>query len=357
MDNENQRYIEYFQRQLAPEGSDAFWKGRKVWFEENRVELSEQLHSLSKSDGDRLQTLATSILKHEDQGEYDSFFAKEIFEPLVEIALDICKKNKIELKNPVKFVNSPGLDPSPVALASSAEHLLFAGQGTFSFCNYWSKVFSSAIAEVAELPEEERNSPEAIVQKLLQGNVIMDAARLSLRYAHSGSLVGFGRMAQDDDLTAFRTLLVNAMEIFAIGHEIGHFLAHEDYPETSGIRPGQDAKSHELECDAIGLAISTEYGVRNKNPFAFQLIGPLLLFYALHTCERVKSILVDEEPIRSDSHPTHEERFSHTLNFLSKVGASKDVMEGVHFTLEVALCVGSQVQVIAQKLKTHTNGE
>lgn len=353
MDRENQRYIEYFQRQLAPEGADSFWQGQKEWFETNRPAIAERCLSLSKKAGDRLQVLAESVLAHEDQSEYENFFAKQIFEPLVQDALEICEQNGIAPKKPIRFVNSPGLDPSPVALPSSAEHLLFAGQGTFAFCNYWSKVFSSAIAEVAELPAEERSTPEAVIEKLRQGRVLQDAAELALRYAQFDSLLGFGRIEQPSELLGFRILLVNAMEIFAVGHEIGHFLAHEAHPETSGIRPGQDSKSHEIECDAIGLAISTAYGVRECNPFAFQLIGPLLLFYALHTCEQVKLILFDEEPSPSDSHPSHEERFKHALDFLYEVGASEHIKASVHFVLDVAMYVGSQVQMIVRDLKTH----
>ncbi|TBU71639.1 hypothetical protein [Phytopseudomonas daroniae] len=300
-----------------------------------------------------MQVLAEALLAHEDQGEYDDFFAKQIFEPLVKEALEICEANGIALKNPVKFVNSPGLDPSPTALPSSGEHLIFAGQGTSAFCNYWSKIFSSAIAEISELPTEERSSSEAVIQKLREGHILVDAARLALRYALFNSVLGFGRVEQPRELFGPRVMLVSAMEIFAIGHEIGHFLAHEAYPDASGISPEQDSKTHELECDAVGLAISTAYGVRNGNSFAFQLIGPLLLFYALRICEQVKSILIDEPPTPSESHPSHEERFKYALNFLYKAGATEDIKESVHFALDVAMHVGSQVQMIAKDLKAH----
>jgi hypothetical protein len=355
MDRENQRYIEYFQRQLALEGADNFWQGQNEWFEKNRSAIAERCLSFSREAGDRLQVLAESVLAHENQDEYENFFAKQIFEPLVQDALEICEQNGIAPRNPIRFVNSPGLDPSPVALPSTAEHLLFAGQGTFAFCNYWSKVFSSAIAEVAELPTEERSSPEAAIEKLRQGRVLQDATELAIRYAECDSLLGFGRIEQPSELLAFRVMLLNAMEIFAIGHEIGHFLAHESHPETSGIRPGQDFKAHEIECDVIGLAISTAYGVREGNPFAFQLIGPLLLFYALRTCEEVKLILFDEEPSPSDTHPSHEERFKHTLDFLYEAGASEHIKASVHFVLDVAMYVGSQVQMIVRDLKTHAS--
>ncbi len=187
--------------------------------------------------------------------------------------------------------------------------------------------------------------------------MLVDAARLALRYAFFDSLLGFGPLKQPQELLGVRVMLVEAMEIFIVGHEVGHFLGHEAYPETSGMRPGQDSKSHELDCDAVGLAISTAYGVREGNAFAFQLIGPLLLFYALRTCEQVKSILFDEVRAQSESHPSHEERFRFALDFLDGTGAKKDIKESVQFALDVAMCVGSQVQLIARDLKTQATAK
>ncbi len=352
-DLEHQRYIEYFQRQLVREGSDDFWKGQREWFERSRSSIAEQFRSLSKQPDGKSAVLADSILAHQDQGEYDNFFAKQIFEPLVTTAIEICKEGGFPLRNPVRFVNSPALEPSPAALPSSTEHLLFAGQGTFAFCNYWSKIFSSAMAEVGTLSEADRKSPEALIAKLRQGNVLVDAARLSLHYACADSLLGFGRLEQAKDLLGFRVLLLNAMEIFVVGHEIGHFMSHESHPNTNGIPPGMDSKSHELECDAVGLAISTQYGVRENNAFAFQLIGPLVLFYALHTCEQVRAALIDEVRPASDSHPSHEERFRFALQFLNDVGAKESIKESVQFALDVAMCVGTQVQLLAQDARAH----
>lgn len=348
---EHQRYIEYFQRQLVRDGSDGFWQGQKAWFDQNRTAIAEQYLKTIKSRDGKASALADSILAHQDQGEYDNFFAHQIFEPLVRKAIDLCCEGGFPLRNPVKFVNSPGLEPSPAALPSSAEHVLFMGQGTFSFCNYWSKIFSSAMAEIGSLPPEEHKSPEAMLSKLKQGRVLVDATHLAVRYAYFDSLLGFGRVDQPQEIMGFRVLLVNAMEIFVVGHEIGHLLGHEAHPETQGIPPGTDAKSHELECDAVGLAISTVYGVREENAFAFQLIGPLLFFYALRTCDQVKEILLDEPPAQSDSHPSHEDRFRFALNFLDAAGAQENIKESVQFALDVAMCVGSQVQLIAHEMK------
>lgn len=348
---EHQRYVEYFQRQLMRDGSESFWYGQKDWFDKNRSAIAEQYLQFSKGDEGRALGLAQAVMSHDDQGEYDNFFANQIFAPLVKKVLEICEEGSFAPRLPVRFVNSPGVEPSPAALPSSFEHVLFAGQGTFAFCNYWAKVFSSAMAEVGELPKEEHKSPDAVIAKLREGRVLIDAVRLAVRYAQVESLLGFGRVEQPKELMGFRVLLLNAMEVFIVGHEMGHFIGHEAHPDTSGIPPGSDSKSHELECDAVGLAVCTAYGVREDNPFAFQLIGPLLLFYALRTCEQSKVILFDENTAESDSHLSNEERFKFALDFLNAAGSSDTVKESVEFALHVAMCVGSQVQLIVHDLK------
>lgn len=351
--SDQSRYIEYFQRQLLREGSESFWHGQQDWFEENRSKFAEKFLSISKTDGEVAKTLSDSVLAHKSQYEYDDFFSKLIFEPLVLKALGICKEGGFPLNNPIKLVDSPAFEPSPAALPSSSEHLLFAGQGTYVFCNYWSKIFSSAVAEVSSLSSEEKGSPEALLTKLKEGNVLLDAARLSVHYAYADSLVGFGRLEQAEELMVIRALLVSAMEIFVIGHEIGHFLSHEAHPDTQGIRPGLDLKSHELECDAIGISITSAYGAHEKNAFAYTLIGPLLFFYALRTCTQVKAILLDEKPVQSVSHPEHEDRFRYVLSCLDMVEDKNVIMKDVTFFMDVAMCIGSQVQLIAYDLKTN----
>jgi hypothetical protein len=350
---EHQRYISYFQSQLVREGSEAFWREQQDWFDRNRAVIAEIFLQISNTREGTAAVIAERIIAHQDQGEYDNFFARLIFEPLVSKALDLCQECGFPLRYRVSVVNSPAPEASPATLPSSAEHVLFMGQGTLAFCNYWSKIFSSAMAEIGELPPEEHKSPEAIICKLKQGRVLVDASRLSLHYAYFDSLLGFGQVEQPKELEGFRVLLVNAMEIFIVGHEIGHLLGHEMHPETLGIPPGKDSKAHELECDFAGLTISTAYGVRENNAFAFQLIGALLFFYALRTCDQVKAILFDESPIESNSHPSHEERFRHALDFLDATGAKGDIKESVQFALDVAMCVGNQVQLIAHDLKAH----
>lgn len=349
-DQERGRYIEYLQGTLVREGSEEFLRGQKEWFEKNRRTIAQKYVDIGDPTGRFGRDIAAAVLAHADQGEYDSFIARQIFEPLLGKVLEISKKMGFTPKLPVRFANSPGIEPSPSALPSTSEHVLFAGQGTFAFCNYWAKVFSSAIVEISEMPKRKRRSTPEILTKLRKGQVLIDATRLAVRYAMTDSLVGFGKVEQRPDIHGVRVLLVNAMEVFVVAHEVAHFVAYEAYPDTMGIAPGSNSKMHELECDTFALAVCTQYGVQENNAFSFQLVGPLLFFYALRICERTKAVLTGQPPRESDTHPTNEDRFKFALDFLRSVGAKKHILSSVTFALETAMIIGTQVHLIAQDI-------
>jgi hypothetical protein len=349
-DSELQRYINYFQRGLLRPGSESFWEGQKDWFDKNRALIAKQYESISRGVDGRAVDLSLAVLRHEDSSEFDNFFSQQIFEPLLGKVLVLCSKGGFAPKNPVRFANSPGMEPSPAVLPSSVEHILFAGQGTFAFCNYWAKVFSAAISAIGELSKKSRGSRQAVANKFQKANVISDAARLAVYYAVHDSLIGFGKLPQAEKLKPFRALLVTSMEVFIIGHEIGHFICYEDRPETQGIAPGSSAKEHELECDVVGLSLCTAYGAEENNALAFQLIGPLLFFFALEMCEKVKSILTREGRVDSETHPGCQDRFIFALDFLKEIKASEEVMQSVQFALDVATHIGEAVELIAYDL-------
>ncbi|GAB2889023.1 hypothetical protein GCM10027046_16840 [Uliginosibacterium flavum] len=350
--DECQRYLEYLQRTLVREGSEEFLQGQKQWFEKNREAIAQEYSTKLKGSG-----LATSVMTYSAQGEYDDFFSRQIFEPLLAKVLAIASNMGVSPERPVRFANSPDVAPSAAALPSTSEHVLFAGLGTSAFCNYWAKVFSAAIAEVSTLSKKKRQSTPELIKKLRAGPVIMDAARLAGRYALSESLVGYGKLEQRTELLPVRVLLLNAMEVFVVAHEVAHFVAHEEFADTAGIRPGSTSKQHEMECDAFALAVCTEYGVREKNAFAFQLIGPLLFFYALRMSERAITVLSGKDRSPSESHPTNEERFRFALDFLKSAGASAHILKSVTFALDLAMIIGSHVHLIMEEIKSRDKDE
>lgn len=169
---------------------------------------------------------------------------------------------KLALTRPVHLVTSTDLSPSPVARPSAHEHLLFVGPGTLLCCNYWSKVYSSALAEVAKFATSQ--SKTSIDPILAEGGFkawpwpIFAASKLVLYYAYAGTLVGFGPLEQSEQHGAFRMELLKAMEVFIIGHEYAHFI----WEERLGHLSTEVAPEEERSADLLAFSICRWFGVK-----------------------------------------------------------------------------------------------
>jgi hypothetical protein len=105
--------------------------------------------------------------------------------------------------------------------------------------------------------------------------------------------------------------LVDAMEIFAIGHEYGHFVLEEGTGQIGDVPEEQRKHEEEHFADAIGYLLCRAYGVRHKNWPAFCGAATLLFFRSIELCESVRAQVADEDvsaPSASDSHPPTSDR-------------------------------------------------
>lgn len=245
-------------------------------------------------------------------------FGKRIFEPLLEKLLKLAEEHKIAPKLPIYFSTSPAVDASPAAVPSSERHLLFAGQGTYSFCNYWGKIYTLSLQQLAGVCRR-KHTAKYVLPKLVRRGVIGSATSLAWRYATRGSVLGIGKLAIPDKLSDARMLMVTAMEVFILGHEIGHFLLQEDFPDTNGTPPDWSEKDVELHCDVVGLALCTSFGKQEGNPFAYQFIGPLLFFSAMEVCQRVSRLIGTRQFEESSTHPSHAERIQNIFDFVKTI--------------------------------------
>lgn len=313
-ERERLRYVESFQKQLVTQGSEGFLAGQKLWFERNRERLAREFSAINAARPEPASAIPNPFLTHRDKTEYDSVFAHQIFTPMLERALKAAAELGYVLHRPATVANSPGVEPTAAALPSTDSHTLFIGHGTSSFCNYWAKVFAAVIYGVGSLSPSER-TPESVVESIRSNPIMVPAAKLVLRYASSESLLGFGELKQANHLSAFRLELVEAMETFIVGHEVGHFILHEQFPQDNGMPPGKSAREMELECDLIGLRICSKVGQLEGNFSARHLVGPLLLFCMLQLCEDAKDMLCGQSGVVSESHPSVTERIRHLMCF------------------------------------------
>jgi hypothetical protein len=350
-EDDDQRYVEYLQRQLLREGTEEFIREQASYLDSRRGEVAEIFKNTATATSEPPSKWQTGVLSFERKSHLDCFYSENIFNPLLEKALAICQKAGIEPANPIRFVNSPGLEPTAAALSSNDSHMLFAGQGTFSFCNYWSKIFSEALFEAAVTTHELKKwDPMVFLGRIRKTSIIQTATKLAVWYALHDTLVGYGKLEQEKRFTSLRVLLLCAMEIFVVGHEVSHFCHYEAYPETNGLAPEQSDKDLELNCDGIGLAVCTAYGTEEDNTFASNFIGPLILLYSIHLCEKVKEIITDKPRQHSNSHPSINERINNIFKFAKAAEVHPDVLAIMKDSLDAAMVIGSQVQIIATEI-------
>lgn len=304
---ERLRYLNYLQGTLIRAGTEQFLADHKQWFEENRTRLAQQFDEVMGAYGSTQSALDNPYLAYQDRTAHDSVFARQIFTPILDRALAAAAKLGLSIKRPVVWANAPSVEPSPVGLASTDTHMLFVGQGTSSFCNYWSKVYAAVIYCIATLPEGHR-TPEDWTQAVGTNPITLTALKLLFRYLRSESLMGFGEVKQGPHLMSYRVMLCRSMETFVVGHELGHFCLHEAHPETNGVPPGRTLKDVELLCDAMGFAITSAVGEAKGDDVSKHLIGPLLLFYTLRLHEEADEIILERPEPESESHPSLKER-------------------------------------------------
>lgn len=184
---------------------------------------------------------------------------------------------------------------------------------------------------------------------------MVTALKLVLQYARAESLVGFGELKQDDHLDGFRIEVLRAMEVFVVGHELGHFILHEQFTEENGIPPGRSLRDVELICDAYGLWICSEVGEAEGNFSSKHLIGALLFFCALRLCEDGQEILIGVERAESKSHPSTNDRIRHLLSFAQQADVSGVLLRYLDESLDYALILGLHIKSVLKNVSEEFN--
>ena len=318
LDNEIVRYMEYLQRQLLTAGAEACFDHYTL------------LQSLSPSDRrmDAYPTIYSDEVRNEyEEGartfvprtKFDTYHSQAVFGEIQKEVETILDDMHLALTRPVHLVTSTDLSPSPVSRPSAHEHLLFVGPGTLLFCNYWAKVYSSGLLEVAKFVTSQCRT--LIDPTLAAGGFkeypwpILAASRLVLFYAFAGTLVGFGPLEQSEQHWAFRMELLKAMEVFIIGHEYAHFIWDERFGHSST----DVAPEEERSADLLAFSICRWFGVKVNSWFAFSGAAPILFFRAIKASEDTRDTLTQagelkEVPTRG-SHPAANDR----LNAIHKI--------------------------------------
>jgi len=289
--DDSARYREALQKSLLTDGwEEAFSHNRlRKWVNENRERLAESARiNLGKSDLAAERHFESVINNFKPVGQFDLATTDAIFKRHFDEVVQVAGVLGFQPTRPVELVTSTSVLATPFARPTADTHQLFVGLGTSTFCNYWAKAYSAIVTAVAA-PEFEWKPIESIAD--LRTRLSRDpsglvlAGRLSLFYGAFGTLMGFGEVQQTAAHYPYRVHLLAAMEVFALAHEYGHFLAHERNIEFA------DDVNLEYFCDSIGMRLSQEWGAKYNNWLAFVGIGGLVFFRAFEISELTALVL------------------------------------------------------------------
>jgi len=303
--DDHYRYVEYLQGQnFAPDWEIVYDAVRfQTWIANNGSRLKDLCrNSEVPSWPSIVSRLEEDIKKFEPTTRFEIPTTRSIFQPIFDSVKQAADEMGLKPIRTVELVTSTDISPTPAALPTTGQHLLFIGPGTSSFCNYWAKAITAVVTAIPRAHGFKRIAGTDDVRKVLRYDPrgIALAGRLALYYATHGTTLGFGEVLSTPNL-AYRVQLLDAMETFAIAHEYSHFVAEERFPSSeSGLHLDQ---SRELEsfCDAMGVGISRDCANRNENFLSFAGIGGLAFLWAAQLCQTVRELLHDSLLKGSDS--------------------------------------------------------
>lgn len=287
------RYIEYLQGGVLTPGWEGVYDASQLreWMLKNSSRLSAVGNSDPWTDQESpVKHLEALVGQFQPKTKFELPYTSAIFSPLFEQVRLAAVNLGLKPIRDVNIATSTEIAPTPLARPSEGPHILLIGLGTSSFCNYWAKALTFVIKGLARI------KPTRIVHSIEDLKVVFGhdpsglvlAVKLTLYYASSGSLIGFGEVNQPASYLAYRLQLLQAMELFAVAHEYSHFVAEERLPQFRGIL--DEAQSHGLElfCDELALAISRECGNQQNNQLMYSGIGGLVVFRAIQLCEAAR---------------------------------------------------------------------
>ena len=135
--DELQRYIAYLQQSRSTPGWQVPNDPQRLrgWIIQNRARM-EDLAAKFGGDAEVVNEFERQLSEFQPASEFDAFTAKAIFEPVLREVLAAASECSLAPSRKVVFCNDTDVSPSAAVIPSSSEHLLFAGVGTYAFCNY-----------------------------------------------------------------------------------------------------------------------------------------------------------------------------------------------------------------------------
>jgi hypothetical protein len=330
LEGELRRYISHLQLQMLSHGSEDVHDPVvfSAWRKANREKLI-QTARFAGGTAEMVDLISVQADRHLAPSKLESFSAHAIFGPILETVLSASERLTLRPRRPVLHANSTDIGASPSVLPSPvAEHLIFAGAGTFSFCNYWAKV----VTHIAQQFHAHHGSAAMTQDRLLASCArdhrhFLEACKLTAYCRTTGSAVGFGVMPSTAEAASFRMTLVRAMELFAVAHEVGHCYLEERADSSSAF-----AISDEFTCDAYALTVSRSVANASNDWCAFTGAGGLLLLTLAGICfpERQSAGI-------HSSHPTIVSRVENLRRLIENNTATDQLEPTLSYLLDLGV--------------------
>jgi hypothetical protein len=313
------RYIAYLQRSQIQEGWEDFlenpsWDIGTPPFEAARKTLLESSGEADDALQEEVNRMLSTpvVLTTPFESRMTTIRYRPILDEIIEAANDL----GLAPVRPIDIVTSTDISCTPVARPTNDRHLLFAGEGTARFCNYWTKAISRVVSAMKaldmNLSETDRDAD--LLAESSPGMAL--AAVLATQYAFKGTLLRFMRVPDLPEEADWRFALLLSMYQFSVAHEYAHFAAYETRPETHGILSEEESQNLELWCDRLAIKICRHIGKQKKAPHIRAGLGAIAFFRVLQICHLVEDLyvtagLISTRRASSDgagSHPTLDRR-------------------------------------------------
>lgn len=319
LDQEFKRYIEYLQRQcMDPQYADRFDSAKVTeWIKSNPPSLQRLYDRHLSGDAAAIEKHVSEATSYTPQFAYDTFHSAAVFTQVLQKVQDACSALNVSPRNLVVLSSSTEIGLTPLARASSSgDHILFAGPGTMAFCNYWAKAYAALLNSFSRQchPVTLDRADLFSLAKLFPEPLRL-IGRLLLHYAYCGTFINFGEVTIPHENTALRMELLQSMEIFAIGHEVGHFVWEERRPNQTSSPDAEESHSTEYFCDQYGQAVSRWHGAAENNWSCFVTAGAILYLHSGSLSQRLFSKCRggSGDDAESKSHPRTWDRINRAV--------------------------------------------
>ena len=195
--------------------------------------------------------------------------------------------------------------------------LVLVNQPLFAFCNAISKLFlTTALFRSSGRPHEAQLDTARVASAIESHPELLFELTMTIgmyaaigQYQHSFS---FG--TDNHVLVRLRYDLLVAMEMFVVGHEIGHTLAQESRARAAAGEASSegitDAHRKEFQADLVAATIAAVHGRNNDIVFMRTGVGGSLALAWLDIVARARAVIAtgDVKEYLSATHPSLEDR-------------------------------------------------